>query len=544
MRDPFLLFAILLLVSALLTGIASFIARHHSLPGSFALSLLLLSMTGWSAFYAIGWLPFPLQLRQLAANFIYIGVVAVPMLFLVFVLAFIHRGQWENKRLLFLLVIEPALTLVLVWTNHAHGFVFESSVIQSDNFSWVKLIPGPWYKFNLVYSYLIILSGFVILLYGMWQSRSLLNNQNQIILVAASLPWAINIYCEAVLGRGIFDFTPLAFGLSGILFTYSTVRNGFMDIIPVARSQIVESMSDGILVIDTENRIVDINPAMEKFLGQETASFVGKHISEALQDWTGQNEPLLTGQETRTELRLPDAPSRYLDLRITPVYDRNQRLKGRVMVFRDVTDRKHVEKKLRSANDRLQSQLIEIGTLQSKLRAQAIRDPLTELFNRRYLDETFERELARASRESYPVCVLMLDIDHFKKLNDTYGHEAGDLVLKALAKTLSTRNRRGDFVCRYGGEEFVVVMPNIEVATAHKRAEDLRQALNALHVPYGRFNLTITISIGIASYPANGKSRETVLRSADRAMYAAKDAGRDHILAYDDLQSRHHRSIN
>jgi diguanylate cyclase (GGDEF)-like protein len=87
-------------------------------------------------------------------------------------------------------------------------------------------------------------------------------------------------------------------------------------------------------------------------------------------------------------------------------------------------------------------------------------------------------------------------------------------------------------------------MPNIEVATAHKRAEDLRQALNALHVPYGHFNLTITISIGIASYPANGKSRESVLRSADRAMYAAKDAGRDHILTYDDLQSRHQRSIN
>ncbi len=208
------------------------------------------------------------------------------------------------------------------------------------------------------------------------------------------------------------------------------------------------------------------------------------------------------------------------------------------MVFRDVTDRKQVEKKLRAANDRLQSQLIEIGTLQSELRSQAIKDPLTDLFNRRYLDETFDRELARAARESYPVCVIMLDIDHFKKVNDTYGHEAGDFILKALAKTLSARNRRGDFVCRFGGEEFVVVMPNLAVDTAYKRAEDLRTALNSLYVPYGRFNLTITISMGIASYPANGENRESVLRAADRAMYAAKKAGRDHILTYDVLQSQ------
>jgi diguanylate cyclase (GGDEF)-like protein len=211
------------------------------------------------------------------------------------------------------------------------------------------------------------------------------------------------------------------------------------------------------------------------------------------------------------------------------------------MVFRDVTDRKHVEKKLRYANDRLQSQLIEIGLLQSKLRSQAIRDSLTNLFNRRYLDETLDRELARAARESYPVCVIMMDIDHFKKINDTHGHEAGDLILKALADALSTRNRRGDFTCRFGGEEFVVVMPNIAMDTAFQRAKDLRVILNSLKIPYGHFILTITISMGIACYPSNGEDRESVLRAADRAMYAAKKAGRDHILTYNQLEAQHEK---
>jgi diguanylate cyclase (GGDEF)-like protein len=132
----------------------------------------------------------------------------------------------------------------------------------------------------------------------------------------------------------------------------------------------------------------------------------------------------------------------------------------------------------------------------------------------------------------------MIDLDHFKRVNDTYGHEAGDAVLKALAVTLSEQCRRGDFACRYGGEEFVVVMPNINMDTAYERAQTIRQSLNSLTVPYGTYHLTTTISMGIACYPIHGDSRQAILRAADQAMYAAKEAGRDHILSYDELQGR------
>jgi diguanylate cyclase (GGDEF)-like protein len=263
---------------------------------------------------------------------------------------------------------------------------------------------------------------------------------------------------------------------------------------------------------------------------------MGKNVFDVFQTWMEKTDLLLAGPETRTELRVPKDPSRYLDLHVTPLYDKDQLLNGRLMVFRDVTERKHVEKRLRYVNDRLQTQLIEIGVLQSKLREQAIRDPLTHLFNRRYLEETLERELARAAREDYSLCVIMIDLDHFKRVNDTHGHQAGDEVLKALALTLSEQCRRGDFACRFGGEEFVVVMPNINMDTAYERAENIRQSLNSLHVPYGQYKLTITISMGIACYPINGETREAILRAADQAMYGAKEAGRDHILSYDEFQ--------
>jgi diguanylate cyclase (GGDEF)-like protein/PAS domain S-box-containing protein len=390
---------------------------------------------------------------------------------------------------------------------------------------------------NLAYSYAVILAGLLVLINGMLHSSRLLKHQYRIVLFAALAPWWTSMYYEYSMKASQLDFAPLTFGLSGLLFAYSVFRNRFLEVIPIARSQIIESMGDGILVLNLHNRVVDFNPAMQAFLSRKPSGLLGKPAEELLKEWMDKAGAVLGGQKTNAELRISRSPLRYVDLRITPLYDSQQRLNGRLMVFHDVTAHKSVEKELRYANERLQSQLIEIGTLQSKLRSQAIHDPLTDLFNRRYLDETLDRELARASREKYPLCVVMMDIDHFKLMNDTHGHEAGDLVLKALAKTLTSRNRRGDFACRFGGEEFVVVMPNITIDTAFRRAEELRKALNSLSVPFENYRLTITISMGIACYPANGEDRDSLLRAADRAMYAAKKAGMDHILTYDRLEA-------
>jgi diguanylate cyclase (GGDEF)-like protein/PAS domain S-box-containing protein len=358
-----------------------------------------------------------------------------------------------------------------------------------------------------------------------------------LILIGSLLPWASNLYSENYFEilHGL-DLAPLTFGLSAILFAFSVLRSDFMNLIPIARSHLIEHMSDGILVLDVRRRIVDINPAMENFIEEKISFYMGKDAFAVFHPWMEKTDLFLEGRESRTELKVPKDPSRYLDLRVTPIYDQRQLLNGHLMVFRDVTERKHVEKRLRYVNDRLQTQLIEIGLLQSKLREQAIRDPLTDLFNRRYLEETLDRELARATREDYSVCVIMIDLDHFKRVNDTYGHEAGDKVLKTLALTLSEQCRRGDFACRYGGEEFVIVMPNITTDIAYERAENIRRYLNSMSVPYGPNNLTITISMGIACYPVNGGTRESILHAADQAMYGAKEAGRDHILSYDEYQ--------
>ncbi len=165
--------------------------------------------------------------------------------------------------------------------------------------------------------------------------------------------------------------------------------------------------------------------------------------------------------------------------------------------------------------------------LQKELEEQAIRDSLTGLYNRRFLDETLSRELSRAERDKYSVSVVMLDLDHFKMFNDTYGHDVGDMMLKQLGKLLSSQVRAGDIACRFGGEEFVVVMPKASLSVAKQRANDWRAKFESQVLIHGGEVLSATLSAGVAVYPLHGTTSDEIIRKADQAMYAAKAAGRN-----------------
>ncbi|MCB1781035.1 MAG: diguanylate cyclase [Candidatus Competibacteraceae bacterium] len=170
--------------------------------------------------------------------------------------------------------------------------------------------------------------------------------------------------------------------------------------------------------------------------------------------------------------------------------------------------------------------------LQEALREQAIRDPLTELFNRRYLDETLPRELHRQERAGEPLAVAMLDLDHFKRFNDTYGHEAGDAILRAVSNLLRRLLRAGDLACRYGGEELTVVLPGSSLDDARVRLDTMRQAIMDLRVLHQDDVLpTITISIGVAVAAVGETDASTLLNRADAALYQAKAQGRNRVVA-------------
>lgn len=529
---------VVLALSTIATLSVLIIAWRRTAPGAFALKVMLVGMSIWSGAYAMTWLAASLPQKIFWLKVTYLGVVIVPTCFLLFTLFITRREKWLTFRNLLLLAIEPALIVLIVWLAPQALFASIRAFTQKG-YVVMEIQRGTGFWVNLIYSYLLILLGLALLTASYRQANSFFKRQYLMILLGSLVPFLFSAFTHLRRdGSAEPDYAPLMFGISGMVYAYAIFRHKLMDLVPFARSHLIEKMSDGLVVVDVEGRIVDINPAMKNFLAAEPASFLGKNIANVLNIWNDRLEHLLNGPEARTEIRLPHKPSRYLDLRVTPLYDNNHTLNGRIIVFRDITDRKEVEKDLRHAMDRMQTQLIEIGLLQSQLREQAIRDALTNLFNRRYLEETLERELARAAREVYPLCIVMMDIDHFKEVNDTYGHEAGDIVLKTLAETVTSQSRQGDFVCRYGGEEFVLVMPNISLEVARERVSSLHRSISLLYIPFGRFSLNVTVSMGLSAFPIHGEKKEDLLRAADRALYAAKHAGRNCVMVYREMEKK------
>jgi diguanylate cyclase (GGDEF)-like protein/PAS domain S-box-containing protein len=168
--------------------------------------------------------------------------------------------------------------------------------------------------------------------------------------------------------------------------------------------------------------------------------------------------------------------------------------------------------------------------LQEQLRYQSLRDPLTRLYNRRYLEESLGKELDRAQRKQQFIGIIMIDIDHFKNFNDTYGHSVGDLVLKEVGNYLLSQIRQYDLACRYGGEELVIVMPDTTIGDTVMRAEEIRVGIKQLNLKYDEQEIeSITVSIGVSCFPDDGITSEQLIQAADKALYQAKEEGRDRV---------------
>jgi diguanylate cyclase (GGDEF)-like protein/PAS domain S-box-containing protein len=205
-------------------------------------------------------------------------------------------------------------------------------------------------------------------------------------------------------------------------------------------------------------------------------------------------------------------------------------------VGRDITALKETQEALARANGELSDQLERNSILQERLFEQAVRDVTTGLFNRRYLEETLEREIAASERDGSSLCVIMMDIDRFKRVNDEHGHSAGDIVLASIGRILSDKTRQMDIACRYGGEEFVVIMPGATLESAIERAEELRRTIEEAEISVGKdriaLSLRITISAGVAVFPGHGQLSDDLLSAADSALYKAKESGRNNVQVY------------
>ena len=289
--------------------------------------------------------------------------------------------------------------------------------------------------------------------------------------------------------------------------------------------RLFEAAQDGILIVDAETGlIVDVNPFLIDMLGYSRDELVKRTLWQvgAFDDAEANRVAFKTLQE-KDYIRYENLPLRAKSGALIQVeFVSNVYLVGEDRVIqcniRDITDRKRAEEALVKS--------------EALLREQSVRDHLTGLFNRRYMEETLERELLRATRKRVSLGVIMLDVDHFKQFNDTAGHAAGDAVLRELGRRLLESVRREDIASRYGGDEFIVILPDASPQVTLKRAQLLRGMDLRVNLD-GQDLEPITLSLGVAVFPWHGTTSAVVLKAADDALYQAKAAGRNQVFAAD-----------
>jgi len=302
----------------------------------------------------------------------------------------------------------------------------------------------------------------------------------------------------------------------------------------------VEQSNASILITDTASRIEYANPYFSQITGYDLESVRGQTPQLFKSGQTPDEvykslwEAIKNGKEWGGEMlnKKKNGELFWEYNRISPVTDSQGNITHYLAIKEDITERKKKDAELLAINVRLQEHVIEIERLNTRLQEEAIRDRLTGLYNRKYMEESLEREIAMALRTGAVLSIVMIDVDKFKHVNDNFGHQAGDTVIQTLGEFLRQNTRSGDMACRYGGDEIVVVMPNATIEDAFQRAEEWRKTFSGMRFIFDNQFFSTTLSQGVAVFPTQATSSFDLLNAADKALYVAK-VKRDTVWRYD-----------
>ncbi len=361
MSEQKVLYSTLLCVVALISIVVAIIVwRRRFAPGGWALIIFMLAMAWWSGTYALYWADvYPHGLFWLDAT--YLGVVALTPAFFFFVLQFTHRENWLTRPLLALLIIQPVLTIIFLWTDPWHGLFFAGQRSTTDS---TIFAGGPWFWTNVIYSYSLYLFLLLLLIRSFTSSRTLYRQQVGVVLLAALIPWAVNIFSLFNLNPlPALDLTPIAFMFTGVIMAFSLFQYRFMDVVPVARDKLIEKMTDGVLVVDKQGRVVDFNPALVELLDVKISSLIGQRADEIFPEWSKLQVTREENDKIGQEILMLGSFSKYLNVRLIHLRDRQQNEQGVLMILQDITGRKQLESEREELIGSLQTALGQVKTL-------------------------------------------------------------------------------------------------------------------------------------------------------------------------------------
>jgi diguanylate cyclase (GGDEF)-like protein/PAS domain S-box-containing protein len=488
----------------LLTGIRS---RHSKLGVDFTVLMSLALI--WQVSYAINIMTSILWLIEVMV-FIEVGCMsAIPIILLVFAGRLTRRPLMYNRNLIICLCILPAIISIMTITNDLHQIIYTgfSEVALSTGF---LLIPnfGPWFVVIGIYSFLLILVTMVVLV-DWFQKATPANRGQAAVLFFGILPPVIaNVTHTSGFFNLVIDPTPLAFSVSGIILLWGLGRYGLLDMLPIAREIVFENISDGVIVLDNQESVMDINPAAAKLFDGNRSNLIGRRMRDLIHRLDTcllivKNE---AGEYDTLRFGAGDQVVDY-EIRTSPIHDKSGMLEGKIILLNDVTERRKLEDELR---------------ILSSL------DHLTGLMNRRTFFLELTKQIRLARRFHYQLTVCMMDLDRFKMLNDQYGHQVGDDALAQAATRIQNSIRISDIAARYGGDELAMLL----IHTGERGAQTLcKRVSDEVGNIVIRDEFKMGVSIGLSSLKKDDPDTgETIIARADRALYKAKARGRGLIV--------------
>ena len=468
--------------------------------------------------------------------------VAQTIIFLLTIIAVLGLATKQISTTTFLTAAGFVLTMVLITY-----FLSKNSKgsIEATLLTCILLTAATVYSLGsilvpttAVFLVLIILSAILL------GNRGIILSTTLSILLVFALTYAeINhLIIPTVKHAGYFQFTvyTLFFVFTAFiaLFIVRQFQQFNADLIML--TQVVEQSPISIVITDLAGTIEYVNAGFSNVTGYSFTEALGKNPNilssktKTKEEYEQLWQTIRSGKNWHGEFTniKKDGTLYYESSVIGPIMDDQNNITKYVAMKEDITLRKQAEAELRETNRTLALQLQEIELLQKELKAQALHDPLTGLYNRRYLNEMLDKEFNRVLRADGHLSLVVMDIDLFKNVNDTFGHKTGDYVLIAIAKYLESSVRVSDFCCRYGGEEFVLVMPTASIEIAAERAENLRKTLEDLQFNDGEKQIRLTASFGIATYPHHAQNIDDLLSRADQALYLSKQSGRNKVTTW------------
>ncbi len=485
---------------------AALAIRHRKAVGGTSFLMLMLVMCVYSAGYGFEVASADLESAMFFSNVQYLGIPFIPFFLYTLIWKYLRHTNVIPLKITFILLIIPVFTFFLHLTTDRHNlFYINPQLSFYEGLSILHFEKGIWYFINNLYTFFLVFMALVHCIVRFKKDKKYRNNIALLIAVTI-FPFGGYILYITGLAPEHIDITPLSLGLSCPFLVIALFNMSLFDIVPVAREHIFENMDNGLIVTDSTDRLVDYNKSILGIFPELKKCRVGIYIRDI--DLTDDGRKINLYQilnSNMTFVEEQDGEKHYYSIRKNVISQTRQFLGGIIYIVADITEEKKLE---------------------AKLHAMATTDPLTGLKNRRNLLEIGEKEIKHSVRYKRDLSVLFFDIDHFKKINDSWGHSAGDRVLIEIAQICKKQIRESDTIGRYGGEEFVILLPEIPYNSAIRVAEKIRSSIADKPILFEQQEINVTASFGVAAFNGDETLYELFNR-ADQLLYKAKDEGRN-----------------